>query len=315
VHLIEADTGRAPGALRITVEQRRRFAEDGFFVVEDALGGDEVQALLAVVDTFDARVRRERRLPPGALVRVRNIVCRHPAFLALMDHPRMLPLVVDTLGPRIQLRGSNLDVRPPQSRHEHTAPLGAADSFFPWHRDEPYEGWPTVDGVPPFLELKVGYYLTDLTERDSGALCVVRGSHARPPVVGPDGAPIVDPDQVVEINVPAGAALVWRTALLHCVTPNFSERTRKCLYLAYQHRWLRPSDYISAPGDVLAGCTPIQRQLLGSGANGPLAVSDPDVEPCSPYWTPSPEDVPLEAWAERHGFRADLADHNVPIER
>jgi hypothetical protein len=295
-----------------TPEQRRRFADDGFFVVEDALTRAEVVALLAVVDAVDAQVRSDRRLAADALVRVRNIVCRHPAFLRLVDHPRLLPLVVGMIGPRIQIRGSNLDVRPTQSRGAHTAGLGAADSFFPWHRDEPYEGWPTVNGVPAFLELKVGLYLTDLRKRESGAICLVRGSHARSPRFADDGSAIVDPDDIVEINVSAGTALVWRTALLHCVAPNFSSHPRKCLYLAYQHRWLRPSDYISVPEHVLAQCSPIQRQLLGSGGDRPLIVHDPDVEPCSPYWTPAPDEVPLEAWAAARGL---TADHDIRLTR
>ena len=36
-----------------------------------------------------------------------------------------------------------------------------------------------MDGVLPFLEVKAGYYLTDLTEHNSGALAVVPGSHRR----------------------------------------------------------------------------------------------------------------------------------------
>lgn len=301
-----------PGGLRITAEQRRRFDEDGYFLVEDALESTEVDELIEAGDEFDARVRGNADLPGDALVRVRNIVCRHPAFLRLLDHRRILPLIVDVLGPRIQLRGSNLDVRPPQSPQEHTADLGASDSFFPWHQDAPFEGWPTVNGVVPLMEVKVGYYLTDLTERNSGALCVVRGSHRRASETRPGGALEVDPERLVEINVRPGDALVWRTSLLHCVVPNFSDRTRKCIYLAYQHRWLRPSDYLSAPSEVLDKCNPIQRQLLGSGGSHPVVLNDPEVEPCSPYWTPSPSDIPLEKWAEDRGFEADLViDHDV----
>jgi hypothetical protein len=119
---------------------------------------------------------------------------------------------------------------------------------------------------------------------------------------------------VVDLNVPAGAAVLFRTALLHCVSPNVLGRTRKCVYLAYQHRWLRPSDYFSTPAELLARCTPIQRQLLGSGATGPLALADADIEPCSPYWTPGPEAVPLEGWAAERGFRAaGVVSHDVPL--
>lgn len=306
-----ADPMRA--GIEITAEQRRRFDTDGYFVVEGELSLDEVAELVDVIDFFDAAVRRDRGLPVDASVSVRNIVCRHPAFLRLLDRPRILGLIVDVLGPWIHLRGSNVDVRPPRQERDEAAGH-AQDRFSLWHRDEPAEGWPTVGGVVPFLELKVGYYLTDLTAPLSGALRLLPGSHRWPEARSLDAAPQSEPgaDQIAEINVPAGAALIWRTSLLHRVTPNGSGRTRKCIYLAYQHRWLRPSDYVTAPADVLARCNPIQRQLLGALGERLCELRDPDVEPCSPYWTPRPEDVPLEAWARSRGWEGARANDISP---
>lgn len=293
---------RVPGALQITGEQRRRFDDDGYFLVENALSAAEVQRLTAVVDVVADAGRRARGLPASAPIRVRNIVARHSAFRALMDHPAILPLVVDVIGTRIQLRGSNLDVRPPIPAVERAAGPDPADFAMHWHRDEPHGGWPTVDGVVPFLEIKVGYYLTDLTRPASGALRIIPGSH-RLPDRPADG----DPPNAVEIGVASGTALVWRTSLLHDVRPNHTGTTRKCLYLAYQHRWMRPSDYVTAPDDLLAECNPIQRQLLGGVTDPANAVKDADVEPCSTYWTPGRGDLPLQEWAERHGLHGDHA--------
>jgi ectoine hydroxylase len=293
-----------PGRLAITAEQRRRFDTDGYFVVDDALTTAEIDHLVDVVDAFADGVRRRRSLPGQAPVRVRNIVARHQAFLDLLEHPTLLPLVVDVLGPSIQLRGSNLDVRPPAPPGDTTPP----DFATLWHRDEPAGGWPTVDGVVPYLEIKIGLYLSDLTHPASGALRIIPGSH-RLPV----NATAADTDrQPVEITVAAGSALIWRTSLLHDVGPNHTNLTRKCLYLAYQHRWLRPSDYLTAPADLLDRCTPIQRQLLGGLADAASFVKDADVEPCSTYWTPSRADLPLRQWAEQHGYDPDQpANHDV----
>lgn len=74
----------------------------------------------------------------------------------------LLSLVVDVMGCNIQLRTSYADVRPPQPATDATTELGAPDSFFPWHSHGPRYGWPLVDGVVPFMEMKVGLYLTDL---------------------------------------------------------------------------------------------------------------------------------------------------------
>lgn len=287
----------APGALKITEEQRRCFDLDGFFLVDNALSAMEIEHVGALVDTYADQVRRTRRLPADAPVRVNNIAARHPAFRALLDHPAILPLVVDVIGTRIQLRGSNLDARPPVPVQDRAAGPNPADFALHWHRDEPQGGWPTVDGVVPFLELKVGYFLTDLTRPGSGSLRIIPGSHRLPDTDVPSREP-----SAVDVDVPAGTAVVFRTSLMHTVAPNHGDHTRQCLYFAYQHRWLRPSDYVSVPAQVLADSSPIQRQLLGAVDDPAHLVKDPDVEPCSTYWTPLRADLPLQEWAERHGL-------------
>ena len=286
--------------LKLTKEQRQRFEEDGFFLIEEALAQREVDELIAVTDELYEKYLGERSLGHDEPFQMRNIVARHELFLRLIDHPRILPLVVDVMGINVQIRTAHMDVRPPQSPEDGQQELGAPDGFFPWHSDRPDYGWPTIDGAIPFMEIKVGYYLTDLTEHNRGAICVVRGSHRHPPWIEVDGRKVADPERVFEVNVPPGTAMIWRTALLHCLTPNLSKQTRKCLYYGYQHRWIRPSDYDHQDALVLAGCNPIQRQLLGELGTGETNYmgDDPMVYPVSRYWRPRDEDIPLKAWAK-----------------
>ena len=125
------------GTLKLTPEQRRRFDEDGFFLVEDVLSESEVETLLVAVDEFDEHYRRERDLEPHDPFQMRNIVAHHECFLRMMDHAAMLPLIVDVMGYNIQLRTSHLDVRPPQQPEALAHSLGAKEGFFPWHSDRP----------------------------------------------------------------------------------------------------------------------------------------------------------------------------------
>ncbi len=288
------------GPLKLTPEQLQQFDEDGFFLIEEALTPGEVDELLEITDELYERYRKERDLGPHEAFQMRNVVARHELFLRLLDHPAMLPVIVDVLGYNIQLRTSHLDVRPPQEPEVATQPLGAGDSFFPWHHDQPDYGWPSVGGVVPYMEMKIGYYLTDLTEHNSGAICVVRGSHRTSPWITDNGERVADPERVVEVNVRPGTALVWRTALYHCLTPNLAPHPRKCLYYGYQHRWIRPSDFNQQPAELLVGRTPIQLQLLGELGTGKenYAGDDEDVWPVSRYWRPRDEDIPLKAWAQ-----------------
>ena len=285
--------------LQLTDAQRCQFDEDGFFLVEDALTPAEIEELTTVIDGMYAEFYRARNLGPHDAFQWRNVVVQHPVFLNLIDHPQMLPLVVDLIGYNIQIRTSHLDVRPPVQPELAQKSLGARDSFFPWHSDAPNFGWPMVEGVIPYMEMKIGYYLTDLTEHNSGAICVVRGSHKRPQRDA-QGNVIVDPKDIVEVNVRPGTALVWRTALLHCVTPNLSDHARKCLYYGYHPRWIRPSDYDHQDPAIMVDCNPIQRQLLGELGDGSQNYNgdDPLVHPVSRYWRPQDTDIPLKAWAE-----------------
>ena len=101
----------AEGAIALTQEQREAFDEDGFFLVENALAPSEVDELIQVVDRLYGKYCAERQLTPQEAFQMRNIVAADPAFKRIMDHEKILPLVVDLFGVNIQLRTSHMDVR------------------------------------------------------------------------------------------------------------------------------------------------------------------------------------------------------------
>ena len=100
-------------SIAITEEQERQFDEDGFILIEDALSPTEVATLVKVVDELDERYRSEKGIGSDEPFQIRNAVSHHEELLRLIDHPILLPLVVDVLGVNIQIRTSHLDVRPP----------------------------------------------------------------------------------------------------------------------------------------------------------------------------------------------------------
>lgn len=307
-------------AIAMTEQQRRDFDEQGFILIEDFFDPAELQRLLDAIDEIAARVQAAKGLRPDQPWAIRNALAHHEAILDLIDHPRMLPLVVDAIGWNIQIRTTHLDYRPPYPKELEAGELGrgqgadhaAGYKNLIWHPDlaGPYlfEA-PSLDGRLPFMEIKVGYYLSDLTQRNSGAIALVPGSHQRTPQELRDLDYRVDPSEVLELNVRPGTAMLWRTAVWHCVTPNLSDLVRKVIYVGYHYRWLRPTDYVAQAPELIARCSPIRRQLLGALAAGshPLGA-DPDWEPASQHWlTRDWEDVPLKAWAEEQaGARAQV---------
>ena len=298
-------------SIAMTPEQRAAFDEQGFIILEDFLAAAELERLLCAVDEVAARVRQNGGLGPDDPFAVRNALTHHEAFLDLIDHPRMLPLVVDAIGWNIQIRTTHLDYRPPYPDGLQSGALGVGDGAdnengyrnLSWHPDLASDYLfmaPSLDGRLPFMELKVFYVLSDLSESQSGNLWLVPGSHLRSPKELAQMGRQVDPNEALELRLRPGAAVLWRTAVWHCVGPNLSRRTRKIMHVGYHYRWLRPTDYISQDQSLIDRSSPIRKQLLGALASGghPLG-SDPEIHPSSQYWlTMDQDDMPLRAWAE-----------------
>jgi hypothetical protein len=97
----------------MTPRQRREFDDDGYTIIGDFFSPQELERLLAAVDEVAAQFRAETGAAADQPFQCRNLLSRHEAFLDLVDHPRMLPLVVGAMGTDIQIRTSHLDYRPP----------------------------------------------------------------------------------------------------------------------------------------------------------------------------------------------------------
>jgi hypothetical protein len=284
----------------LTDQQQADFDNRGFLVVPQALSEPDVKNLNSVVDEIYKCYGGDH---DSGRLEVRNCVAHDQQLLDLTANPKLLPMVVDLLGPNIKIRSSHLDVRPPLPLDSIANDLGKDRWGEPeqWHVDGPLYGYPAIYGQLPMMEVKVGYYLTDVTQPDSGALCVIPGSHRSDyRLLALDGLQI-PPDSVYRVHVPAGSAILFRTGLWHCVSPNLSMNTRKVLYYAYTYRWIHPSDYLVQSQELLSRCSPLERQLLGATATdhrNPLG-SEPERTPCSFYWYSEKEDLPLLEYCER----------------
>ena len=262
-----------------TPEQLEIFERDGYLVVEDALPASKVAELLLVVGELEERVRDSPHRREVFGLDVRPLITEDDAFLELMEWPTTFPLAVRFLGHwNLQLTTTHLIMVPPNPEKRNIA----------WH-DDGGKPFFNVNGVKPFMNLKVGFFLRDLLQSDMGSLMVVPGSHR---VAGPplwhDGDR--DPQDAVEIKVRAGSAVIFQQGVWHAGAPNLSQETRVVLYYGYGTRLLRPIDYDTMPAELLDKCSPIGRQLLGEKSSH------------LGYFIPTDDDVPLKPWyIERFG--------------
>ena len=109
-----------------------------------------------------------------------------------------------------------------------------------WHIDGHDDGFRNL-GVPiPLLQLKVGYYLSDMTAPWQGNLAVLPGSHKSR--LAPTEADRQRRDffpGVHQVCAPAGTMVLFHNALWHTAAPySGPERGRTMLYYCYEHPWM-----------------------------------------------------------------------------
>jgi len=259
--------------ITMTPQQREAFQRDGFLVVRNVLNAEQIVHFTKIVDEL---AREERGGDETQTVEIRNAVARHDALLPLLDWPATFPLIADLLGWNIQLTTSHVFVRPPTPKeNEQFKAIG-------WHCDGPSPQFPIVENQLPRMYAKVGFFLTDLSQPDSGNLRVVPGSHlqAAPPEKDENGEPV----GAIQVLTQPGDAVLFEQRTWHAVGPNYAPNARKNIYMGYCYRWLKAIDFVSQSPELIAQANPVQKQLLG-------AVSDP-----ISYYLPSrfPEDVPLK---------------------
>ena len=283
-------------ALAMTDKQREDLNENGFTVLEKILSKSETDHLDNAMDEVADHMREARGLSPDDSISLRNSVAYHEAILDLLDHPKILPLIVDVIGWNIQNRDSIFDYKMPQPGNTDPNILSLG-----WHFDyESQFAGTTLDGRMPLLDFKVGWYISDHSEPGHSTILFVPGSFKWTREERTNWQSRLKPEDIYELRVPAGSAMLWRPTLLHGVTPNLSQSARKALYISYTPRWMRPSGYMNQDPALIARSSPIRRQLLGAMGDdrNPLG-SDPVAHPVSRYWfTEDEASVPLKAWAE-----------------
>ena len=263
--------------------QAETFADLGFVHVPQVLARPKIAEFLDLIDALRVTLENHpHRSPVEGGLNIRPVIDKHPLFRELLIWPQTFALVAKLLRHySIQLQQSNLIEAHPSNERRLTG----------WHSDGgvPMIG---VNGIRAFGSLKVAYFLRDLTEPDMGALMVVPGSHRLqgPPPFLPGER---DPVGATELKVRAGEAVVFHQGIWHAAAPNYSGQSRLALYYGYSYRVLRPVDYQRMPSELLAQCTPVERQLLGETVTH------------QGYYVPTMADVPLKPWYEQHFGPAD----------
>ena len=235
----------------ITDDQKRRFAEDGYFVLEDVFTRDEMDALAARIEALQRRHEEELAARGGTEGISRAGEITFTAFLAEQDpairefvtRPEFVAITTQLLGPDTDLYWNQSVFKQPEGEKE-----------FPWHQDDGY----TPVTPSPYLTLWLA--LNDATP-ENGCISVLPGSHRRglvehrPSPIGLVCHSADDPDQGVKVPVKAGSMAVFQSLTMHKSGPNVSAGPRKAYVIQYSHAGLKNA----RTGEVLTGKVPVAR--------------------------------------------------------
>ncbi len=218
---------RLTDALETSVERRRRLSRDGHqFAGETQIDGESTRIFCILED--------------------------HPEFLEMIDYPPLMPYVHALLSPRPHFHASDAiqEIGP-----------GARDPQ--WHMDGGY--FRVLPRPIPHMQLKVGYYLSDMREPDQGNLILVPGSHRN--TIEPDAAQRKGFDTIpgaVQVCGPPGTAVMFHNAVWHTGGPRTKPTGRRLmLYYAYEHGFMVGNpEHWSFSKDFYAGLSPARRKLF-----------------------------------------------------
>ncbi len=253
--------------MSISSEQVAAYRRDGFTVVEDVLGADELRQTREHIEGIaegripfpEANIEyepgaREKGRSLATLRKINEAAPHDPFFLEHARHPGIMEVVTALLGPDIMLFGDQTFMKPP----------GGVEK--PYHQDSAYFKIEPADIVTAWTAL-------DDVTLENGCLWVVPGSHlhgirdhSQPWQVGdrtdkqvPDEA--IDLAREVPITLRAGSCSFHHSVLLHRSGPNRTPHRRRGLavhYMSARSRWTgdpadKP-DYPLLQGTSHPGC-------------------------------------------------------------
>jgi len=212
----------------VTAEQADQYDENGFFVLEDALGPTEVDAVIRAIDPLEERQADAlRELEGGRFFIARadeisfttHLVTQSPLLREFTRAALLTDLCADLIGPDVRLYWDQAVYKKP-----------GTESPFPWHQDNGYAF------VEPQQYLTCWVALTDATE-ENGCPWVVPGLHRRGTLAHEYSdigfVCLRDPDDAVAVPARAGSIVVFSSLTPHSTGPNRTGDVRKAYIVQY----------------------------------------------------------------------------------
>ena len=227
---------------------------DGYVVLHELLDAGEVEKLRTeIVPLLEATPHGRSDFEGVRTRRVYNLLAKAPSVHPLVEHPAILELVREHLGPPgVQLSiAQAIEILPGENAQQlHTDDL-------PFAMPKPHQ--PIVCNTM--------WALTPFT-RANGATRLApssRGASQPPPE-----------EDCVHAELSPGSVLVWDGSMWHGGGANTTEESRIGLAINFNANWLRQQEnqYLAVPAEMVHGMSETLRSLIGYEMCGVLGAVD-----------------------------------------
>ena len=226
---------------------RKRIAEDGYSILENAIEPELVDALNEDL----LRIERERAIRPAnndfegsKTWRIYNLLVHGKLYERIPVHENVLPVVEKVLDEGCLVSSlSSIAIGP----EETPQPIHADDQLIPLAKPHV----PTVCNTM--------WALTDFTE-ENGATRIIPGSHLR------DHSPEYgQPYDSIPAEMKKGSVLIWHGSLWHGGGANRTGARRVGIAMNYCAGFIRQQEnqQIGIPREIARGFSPRLRELVG----------------------------------------------------
>jgi ectoine hydroxylase len=231
------------------VERERAHADleaNGYAVVQRLLSADQIAELTDVCDRV-CFPEQDPNKPHSKVEVAGQTVVVHAAVRAIASSPRLLGIILRSMGPNIYVNYAGFTTNPPQATEKKP---------MEFHQDGGRISRESNEAPDPRYSIKAAVWLTDGTTLGRGNFFVIPGSHLW------STRPARDLDAMaVPVHVAAGDAILFERRVWHTRKPNSSNVTRKVLFLDFAPRWMEPKCPMADPSEFKE---PLERQLFGN---------------------------------------------------
>ena len=202
----------------ISQSEKFFFDNNGYLVLEQFLDSELTRDLLQTVNRV-ANLRRKLCTEEVEHTGITHINDQNTRYFYILDDDPLFLTMLDYLPIMVYVE-SLLNSKPHHHASDAVLEFGPVGRDMAWHIDGHDDGYRGLARPIPLLQLKVGYYLTDITEAGQGNLSLIPGSHKS--MTDPSDNDLQKKELfegAIQLCAPAGTAILFHNALWHSSGP------------------------------------------------------------------------------------------------